>query len=627
MKVYVQGRCHTLKASNAIAKGGEADIFALGPKRVLKRFKDPQHPDYAQQPHAQQAARDRLRLHQQKLPAFPKNLPDRVVAPEAIATDSRGNIVGYTMPRLDPATVLLKYSDRSFQQAVPSNEVIEIFRDLHGTVTQIHQAGVVIGDFNDLNVLVQGSAAYLIDADSFQYGPFPCQVFTARFLDPQLCDPQAGSLQLVQAYTPWSDWYAFAVMLMQSLLFVDPYGGVYKPRPSSPKILPSARPLHRITVFHPEVRYPKPARPYSLLPDDLLHYFQAVFGGDRREVFPRSLLDGLRWTTCTRCGTEHARPCCPSCTPAQPQPIAPLPTPAAQTARSLSVSDVFESGGVILGATVQQGRLRWLVHEQGDFRREDGSVAFRGVLDPQTRFWVQGEATLVARAGQWLKLRPGHPPDRLTVEAADANSQHHYWARQGQLWRDGDLGPVYLGDVLAGQTQFWVGDRFGMGFYRAGHLSVAFVFDAERPGINDRVALPPMGGQLIDATCTFSEQRAWLFLTSQEQGQRVQRCCVIRADGTVEAIATATAGDDHWLARLGQERSLPNTCPACAVGPFLLAATDDGIVRIDLQAGQLVHTHTFTETEPCVDASCHLLAAPQGLYCVSAHRIRHLTLG
>ncbi|AFY64990.1 hypothetical protein [Geitlerinema sp. PCC 7407] len=625
MKVYVQGRRHTLKATDAIAKGGEADIFALGPNRVLKRFKDPQHPDYARQPHAQQAARDRLHLHQQKLPAFPKNLPARVVAPEAIATDGQGTIVGYTMPRLDPATVLLKYGDRSFRQAVPTAEVIEVFRDLHGTVTQLHQAGVVIGDFNDLNVLVQGSAAYLIDADSFQYGSFPCQVFTARFLDPQLGDPQAGRFQLAKPYTPFSDWYAFAVMLMQSLLFVDPYGGVYKPRASSPKIPPSARPLHRITVFHPEVRYPKPALPYGVLSDDLLHYFQAVFAGDRREVFPRSLLDGLRWTTCTRCGTEHARSCCPRCTPAQTAPA--LPTPAAQTARSVSVSDVFESGGVILCAAVQQGRLRWLVHEQGEFRREDGSVAFRGALDPQTRFGVQGDATLVARAGQWLKLRPGHSPDRLTVEAADGNAQHRYWAHQGQLWRDGDLGPVYLGDVLAGQTQFWVGDRFGMGFYRAGHLSVAFVFDAQRPGINDRVALPPMGGQLIDATCTFSEQRAWLFLTSQDQGQRVHRCCVIRADGTVEATATAIAGDDHWLARLGLERSLPNACPACAVGAFLLAATDDGIVRIDLQAGQLVHTHTFTETEPFVNASCHLLPAPQGLYSVSAHRIRRLTLG
>ncbi len=61
-------------------------------------------------------------------------------------------------------------------------------------------------------------------------------------------------------------------MLMQSLLFVGPYGGVYRPTDKKKTVLHDARPLKRITVFDPEVRYPKPARPYNMLPDDLLGY-------------------------------------------------------------------------------------------------------------------------------------------------------------------------------------------------------------------------------------------------------------------------------------------------------------------------------------------------------------------
>ena len=52
--------------------------------------------------------------------------------------------------------------------------------------------------------------------------------------------------------------------------------------------------------------------------------------------------------------------------------------------------------------------------------------------------------------------------------------------RAGQLLRDSLLGPERIGDVLSGQTQFWVGERFGLGFYRAGSVSVAFVFGADK---------------------------------------------------------------------------------------------------------------------------------------------------
>ena len=42
-----------------------------------------------------------------------------------------------------------------------------------------------------------------------------------------------------------------------------------------------------------------------------------------------------------------------------------------------------------------------------------------------------------------------------------------------------------IGEVLEGQTRFWVGPAFGLGFYRAGAFSVAFTFDAMKSGIND----------------------------------------------------------------------------------------------------------------------------------------------
>jgi H/ACA ribonucleoprotein complex subunit 3 len=186
----------------AIGKGGEADIYDLKNGKVLKLFKTADHPDYQLLPQEQQAAQARIAIHQQKLPAFPTNLPARVIKPETLATDKQGMILGYTMPFLQNTVPLLKYSDRNYRNtnAISSQFVTSLFRDLHETVLKIHQVNVTIGDFNDLNVLILKDEAYLIDADSFQYGQYSCQVFTQRFVDPLLCDPLANKPVLVRKY-------------------------------------------------------------------------------------------------------------------------------------------------------------------------------------------------------------------------------------------------------------------------------------------------------------------------------------------------------------------------------------------------------------------------------------------
>jgi hypothetical protein len=179
------------------------------------------------------------------------------------------------------------------------------------------------------------------------------------------------------------------------------------------------------------------------------------------------------------------------------------------------------------------------------------------------------------------------------------------------------LGEVYLGDVLARQTLFWVGAEFGFGFYRAGGLSVAFVFDAEKPGINDRVVLPPLRGQLIDSTCVFGKGRCWFFAATRDAGRTRHACALIRPDGSVVAVAEADAEDGSWLGHLRGK---------CAVGDFLLAATDDGVVRVEADAGQIGVVKTFPDTEEFVDTRSHLFPGPQGLYVVGPHEIQLLKI-
>lgn len=613
-QVYIEGRAVTVDPSRSIGKGGEADVFDLGGGQALKLFKPPDHPDLQASPADQAAARDRLHEHQYKLRVFPSTLPPAVIAPTHLATDaSEEQILGYTMTLIRGAVALHRYSDRQFRQrGISAQAVVQIFRALHPVLHQIHQAQVVIGDFNDLNILVKGEQIYLIDADSYQFDSFLCRMYTTPFLDPLLCDPEESVPILAKPYSPLSDWYAFAVMLMQCLLFVSPYGGVYRPQDPTQKIPHEARPLHRITVFHPQVRYPKPALPYEVLPDDLLHHFHLTFERDHRAPFPLDLFDQLNWTVCTLCGLEHSRSACPKCLKSG------AIRPVNQVRGSVMARSVFKTQGIILTSRLHRGHLLWLYHDQGRFCREQGQTILLGELDPRVRFGLGADQTLIGKEDQVILLHPHQEPERIRVDPYrhlpmfDVNDRGYYWLHNGQLLRQGSLGPIHMGDVLSHQTQFWVGSRFGFGFYQAGRITVGFTFEAEGAGLNDRVRLPQWSGQWVNSTCYFSPDLCWLFLAIQGRNALIHHCVVIQADGHVIATAKGVRGDGSWMDSIWGK---------CAVGGFLLVATDEGVVRVEPQQAGIEVTKTFPDTEPFVDHHCQIWAAPEGLYVIKQREI------
>jgi len=616
MDIYLNQKRIKVNPKDAIGKGGEADIYDLKNGKVLKLFKPADHPDYELLPQEQLAAKARIALHQQKLPAFPQNLPARVIKPEALAQDKQGMILGYAMPFLQNTVPLLKYSDRNYRQTngISQQFITELFRDLHESVLKVHQANVTIGDFNDLNLLVSDHQVHLIDADSFQFGQFPCQVFTARFVDPILCDRQANQPILTSPHNTESDWYAFTVMLMQSILYVDPYGGVYKPKSQASQIPHSARPLQRITIFHPDVRYPKPAIPYKVLSDDLLHHFHNCFEKDWRGDFPQNLLSSMRWGKCNQCGIEHLRTICPIC---RPSPLAPLPVGNKTEKTSCKVLQIFHTEGVILQVALQNNSLNYLDHANHEFKREDNTVLLSGELDANIQFTIFGKSTIVTKQGKALTLTQAQPPQAIAADLIRANSFSRYWIDQGQLLRDGKLGNEYIGDILEGQTQFWIGETFGFGFYRTGAISVAFTFDAKRVGIGDRVNIPPIQGELIEANCVFSNDLCWFFTITQEQGNIIHRVSVLRPNGELVAKIAEPKGNLAWLT---------NIHGGSAIGNWLFVPTDEGIARVEVNNGQIMITKNFPETEPYVDSGCSLIVGSQGIYVIHSQKILQLQL-
>jgi len=250
-------------------------------------------------------------------------------------------------------------------------------------------------------------------------------------------------------------------------------------------------------------------------------------------------------------------------------------------------------------------------------------------------FAIQGPVTLVGKGDRAFAVAPGEAPAPFAAggfrgrPVIAANARFRYLIEGGRLVRRSARRGVdalalaregaeeRIGDVLAGQTLIWAGDRFGFGFYRAGTVAVAFVFDADHGGLKDTVKLPFLPGQIVGAECTLDQDRAWLFLAAEHRGKVVHQCVVVRRSGEVEAAAQGERDDGSWLGTLGGR---------AAAGGFLLAATDAGVVRVEPRAGALVETRAFPDTEPFVTASTRLFPTERGLFAVGEREIRLLSI-
>ena len=203
----------------------------------------------------------------------------------------------------------------------------------------------------------------------------------------------------------------------------------------------------------------------------------------------------------------------------------------------------------------------------------------------------------------------------------EASEAGVFWQQSGAILRNNKLGMEYdpdrIGQVLEGQTLFWVGTQFGVGFYRAGEISVSFVFDASSGSLNDSVQLPKFGGQIVGAKCFFGQNRAVMVVSHKDGPKVMNRCVLLKSGGEVVGIAEATEGDGSWLSAISGK---------CVVGDSVLSATDDGIIKVDFSGGTAARETRFEGSEAFVDSGSHLFAAKDGLYCVGSSKVSLLQI-
>jgi H/ACA ribonucleoprotein complex subunit 3 len=632
-EVQVRNKRIALSPKALIGQGGEAEVFGIGkldrqdPELALKVWYPPDHPQFAgkdaESIRNRDAAKARLTEYGAKLLRFPAGLPSRVVTPRdlAYATDTQA-VAGYTMTFLEGMEQLRSFSQRRYrdQAGIDVAQVVKIFTDLHATVAALHGRGVVVGDFNNLNVLVRDREAYLIDADSMQFGGFMSRAFTERYVDPLICDQKATRLIQNRPHTEYTDWYAFAVMLFESMLYVHPYGGVYEPKRKRDNIPLDARPLTRISVLNSEVVYPAKGVPLTWLPDRVRAFYDELLTKDRRGEFPQDLLVVLQ---------AHA----------EGRYVDPATVPTAARVQEILRGDLTArklwsiSSGVLIDSGIQNGQAALVVHRNGEYQRQDGTTLVKADLNPQLTIRAHADRTLMAMGGKLVVLdaRGGLLTEHLVESyqgrfpVLDSNGEHYYWLSNGQLYRDGALGPTSIGPVLTNQTQIWAGRGFGFGFYRTGAGTTGFIFDVKRSGLKD-LRLPAFDGELLSARCYFSERRAWFLTTNRVKGKLINRCTVIKIDGTVTAQATATEGDGSWLGEITGHAAARIAFGGTSESETLLAATDRGLIVVAEDGSSISEIGQLSGLNGIIDSTSTLFYEPgRGLFAATGTEVWHLS--
>jgi hypothetical protein len=570
MKTVVFGKTKTRVGDrDLLGSGGEADVYRLR-DRALKIYRP--LPDAV------------LSRKLEKVRAFPRGLPAEVLGPEELAFDEKGAAIGFTMPLAESAVEILQLSRRAFREGkISSAEVLAIFSDLRRLLGALHAKNVYAGDLNDGNILVSltNRKIFLIDADSMQFGAFPCEVAHEKFLDPRL---YGADLCARPAFDASTDWYAFAVLLFSSLLYVHPYGGAH---PKYPTLLRRAEACH--SILRDDVKRPKASDDPRTLPKPLYAYFEAIFDrGARRE--PPADLFGARFGV-----------------------IVPAALPLERRSGRCRAIRIFETRGRIFSAVVQQNKLRFLYEEGGVVRRENGEKVLDEPPSPALTFVISGDTTWIGFGSELIAIKGENVVEKKFAATFRghpmfaASSSALYRLHDAQLYED----EAPLGGILEEQTWFRAGERAGFGFWTAGQSTFYFVFTPGQTGFYD-VRLPPIRGRIIDAAVAFSGERI-LFSVAGDTCSRMELL-----DTRGKSIARLE-GTSH--------RALAHARGKVVQGDRVMVATDDGIValEVDPSSGTLVERALFEDTEPFVRAGDELFPAPNGaLYVVSEREIREL---
>jgi DNA-binding helix-hairpin-helix protein with protein kinase domain len=304
-----------IEVGRRLGEGGEGTVYIGDDTSVVKIYKVAPEKD----------RQEKLRL----LVDVGNDQLRRIAAwPTAVVRDGRGVPAGFVMPRVDNRIPFNQITSPAVRKRLAPNRhwdfLAHVCRNVAAAMQLIHDTGVVIGDVNDLNILVSVESGRItfIDVDSFQitHGgrSFPSGVGVPMYLPPELQGASlVGILRTVE-----HDRFALAVLIFQALMMGrHPYVGIgsigTRELPDMIRQLPFA---YGDRARAMGIGIPPGALPLSVLTPELAELFTTSFDRRARPEARRwvAALDTFK-SSLSRCGENAGhmlvagRGACPWC--------------------------------------------------------------------------------------------------------------------------------------------------------------------------------------------------------------------------------------------------------------------------------------------------------------------------
>lgn len=630
MPKVIVGQHYQINLGNqdVLGSGGEGTVFRASTPSgdvAVKIYHDP--------------TQERLAKIQDLIPLSIR-FPTQVFGPLELVYDAQSTRpIGFSMRLLSagqqPLETLMSKRQREVN-GVSNKEVVHLYQQVLDALGVLHFQEVIVGDLNPLNEFYLNSQVVLTDADSFQFGRYPCAVATERCLNPRL---YGIDLSVKPVFKKIDDWYAFWVLFFSSLFLVHPYGGAHR----SLKTI-SKRALSKLTVLDPSVIYPKTAYPPEVASDALLDIFTKTFGQGKIEIPEVRLLEefGSILIACPNCGLwyPNSRKKCPGCLAANK---------IAQVKKAqvggLRTTDLLVTNGPIVFFRLTGSTICCIANEGSEavlYIKKQMEKPKRMVLfkaNPQVRYEVFDKYLVVCpepyddEPKLYILDIFGSTPVPVTATttqrmggrgAVYRGSRDALYRLTGGILIRGtipfgkDLVEETVATVLEKQTWFDVADslvKILAGYYRVFNRLEWFL-------INNGKQLPlqlaelEAGESLIDRVIRFSNSSLLVLRRTKKSGKEYFRVDTLD-------IQSGQALSSRIVAILDcpQYNNFHNI--AYSRGTILFAQ-NDGLLAENATTGSL---KSFPQTINLVDERSQLWLYEQGVLAVSSNRVTEIVLG